>query len=76
MIFRSDWDGGGGVEGFEEVRRLPPITARLLQEGFTEQQIAAMWGGNLLRLVDEAQRVAREMAATAEAAQPSSMPTP
>lgn len=74
--FGADWDGGGGVEGFEDVTRLPRVTARLLQEGFTEPQIAAMWGGNLLRLVDEAQRVAREMAATAEAAQPSSMPTP
>jgi membrane dipeptidase len=74
--FGADWDGGGGVEGFEDVTRLPRVTARLLQEGFTEPQIAAMWGGNLLRLVDEAQRVARAMAATAEAAQPSSMPTP
>src|SRR5690606_37803862 len=49
--FGADWDGGGGVAGFEDVTRLPRITARLLQEGFTEEQIAAMWSGNLLRVI-------------------------
>jgi len=63
--FGADWDGGGGVQGMEDVSLLPKITARLLQEGFTEAQIAAMWGGNLLRVVGEAQRVAAGMAAAA-----------
>jgi membrane dipeptidase len=62
--FGADWDGGGGVVGLEDVSQLPKITARLLQEGYTEPQIAAMWGGNMLRVIGEAQRVAREMAAT------------
>jgi membrane dipeptidase len=64
--FGADWDGGGGVQGMEDVSLLPKVTARLLQEGFTEAQVAAMWGGNLLRVVGEAQRVAAEMAAAAE----------
>lgn len=59
--FGADWDGGGGVEGMEDVTRLPRITARLLEEGFTEAQIEAMWGGNLLRLMEEVQRVGREL---------------
>lgn len=61
--FGADWDGGGGVVGFEDVSQLPKVTARLLQEGYTEAQVAAMWGGNMLRVIAEAQRVAREMAA-------------
>jgi membrane dipeptidase len=52
------------------VSLLPKITARLLQEGFNEAQIAAMWGGNLLRVIGDAQRVAREMAAAAAINQP------
>jgi membrane dipeptidase len=59
--FGADWDGGGGVAGLEDVSMLPKITARLLEEGFTEEQIADMWGGNLLRVIGEAQRVAREL---------------
>jgi membrane dipeptidase len=68
--FGADWDGGGGVAGMEDVSTLPKVTARLLQEGYTEQQIAAMWGGNLLRVIGEAQSVAREMAAAAAVARP------
>lgn len=66
--FGADWDGGGGVAGLEDVSMLPRITARLLQEGFTEAQVTAMWGGNLLRVIGEAQRVGAEL--TAAAAKP------
>ncbi len=58
--FGADWDGGGGVAGFEDVSQLPKLTARLLQEGYTEAQVADMWGGNLLRLIGTVQRLARE----------------
>jgi membrane dipeptidase len=59
--FGADWDGGGGVVGMEDVTALPRITARLLQEGYTEAQIGAMWSGNLLRVLGEAQRIGREL---------------
>ncbi len=59
--FGADWDGGGGVVGMEDVTALPKITARLLQEGYTEQQIGQMWSGNLLRVLGEAQRIGREL---------------
>jgi membrane dipeptidase len=67
--FGADWDGGGGVAGLEDVSMLPKITARLLQEGFTEAQITAMWGGNMLRVIGDAQRVAQELAAAATVAE-------
>ena len=50
-----DWDGGGGVEGMQSVADLPKITAWLLRKGYSEQQIAGIWGGNLLRVMRQAQ---------------------
>lgn len=59
--FGADWDGGGGVAGYEDVSLLPKLTARLLAEGYTEKQLEAMWSGNLLRVLGEAQRIGREL---------------
>lgn len=50
-----DWDGGGGVEGMRDVSDLPKITAWLLRKGYTEKQIADIWGGNALRVMQQAQ---------------------
>jgi membrane dipeptidase len=65
--FGADWDGGGGVIGMEDISALPKITQRLLDAGYTEEQIAGIWGGNLLRVLGEAQRVGRELRAQAAA---------
>jgi membrane dipeptidase len=62
--FGADWDGGGGVTGLEDVSQLPKITERLLKEGYTEQQITNIWGGNLLRVIGEAQALAQDPPAT------------
>ena len=58
----ADWDGGGGVEGLEDVSKVPRITARLRKEGFPDQQVAKIMGGNTLRVLGEASRVARSNA--------------
>ncbi len=50
-----DWDGGGGLADLQDVSQLPKITAWLLRKGYSEQQIAAIWGGNLLRVMQQAQ---------------------
>jgi membrane dipeptidase len=47
----ADWDGGGGVTGMEDVAALPQITQRLLQAGYTEQELANIWSGNVLRVL-------------------------
>lgn len=54
----ADWDGGGGVTGLEDVSSLQKITARLLREGYTDAQVEAIWGGNLLRVLRAAEQVA------------------
>ncbi|WP_321489636.1 dipeptidase [uncultured Hyphomonas sp.] len=51
----ADWDGGGGVTGMEDVSYLPKITERLLAEGYTEEDLAKIWGGNLLRVMRQAE---------------------
>lgn len=51
----ADWDGGGGVEGMEDVSFLPKVTERLLQEGYTEEDLKKIWGGNLMRVLREAE---------------------
>lgn len=59
----ADWDGGGGVIGMNEVSAFPKITERLLAEGYTEDDLAKIWGGNLLRLLGEAEAYAAGLAA-------------
>jgi membrane dipeptidase len=53
--FGADWDGGGGVEGMRDVSALPKVTARLLQEGYSEADLQKMWSGNVLRLLKAAE---------------------
>jgi membrane dipeptidase len=61
--FGADWDGGGGVAGLEDISQLPKLTQWLVDRGYTEQQIANIWGGNVLRVVEAAARVAQELQA-------------
>lgn len=55
-----DWDGGGGVIGLEDVSDLPKITAWLQREGYSDAQIEAIWSGNLLRVMRQAQQYAAD----------------
>lgn len=55
----ADFDGGGGVIGFEDARDYPKITDRLLAEGFSRDDIQKIWSGNVLRLLRAAEAQAR-----------------
>jgi membrane dipeptidase len=59
----ADWDGGGGVTEFEDIADLPKVTARLKAAGYSDEDVAAIWGGNVLRVVDQAQAWAAKAAA-------------
>ena len=54
VCFSGDWDGGGGVKGFEDISALPLVTARLKAAGYSDDDLAKMWGGNILRIVEAA----------------------
>ena len=57
----SDFDGGGGVEGWNDASETLNVTLELVRRGYTEEEIAKLWGGNLLRVLREVERVAGEM---------------
>jgi membrane dipeptidase len=46
-----DWDGGGGVTGMEDIASLPKITAARKKAGYSDADIAKIWGGNVLRVM-------------------------
>jgi membrane dipeptidase len=55
----ADWDGGAGLEGFDKIEDLPKVTERLLQAGYSEAEINKILGGNVLRLLGQAEAYAR-----------------
>jgi len=46
----SDFDGGGGIEGWDSAADTFNVTLELVRRGYSEQDIAKLWGGNLLRV--------------------------
>jgi membrane dipeptidase len=59
----SDFDGGGGVTGWEDASETFNVTLELVRRGYTEEEISKLWSGNLFRVLDEVQAVAAEMQA-------------
>lgn len=59
----SDFDGGGGVEGWNDASETFNVTAELVRRGYTEAEIGQLWSGNLLRVLDDVQRIAAEIQA-------------
>lgn len=55
----SDFDGGGGVEGWADASETFNVTLELVKRGYSEEDIAKLWGGNLLRVLDKVQEFAR-----------------
>jgi membrane dipeptidase len=53
-----DWDGGGGLIGMPDVSGLPRITAALKAAGYSDAEVEKIWSGNLLRVMEQAQRLA------------------
>jgi membrane dipeptidase len=56
VCFGADWDGGGGLEGIEDIAALPKVTARLRSAGYSETDLAKMWSGNVLRILRAAEQ--------------------
>ena len=54
----SDFDGGGGVDGWNGADETFNVTLELVRRGYTEEQIGKLWSGNLLRVMDEVQKIA------------------
>jgi membrane dipeptidase len=59
----SDFDGGGGVDGWNDASETFNVTLELVRRGYTEEEIGKLWSGNLLRVLDEVQAVAEKLQA-------------
>jgi membrane dipeptidase len=57
----SDFDGGGGVEGWNDASETFNVTLELVRRGYSEEDIHMLWGGNLLRVWRDVERVAQEL---------------
>lgn len=58
----SDFDGGGGIEGWSDASETFNVTLELVKRGYTEEEIAKLWSGNLLRVLDEVQAISEQLA--------------
>jgi membrane dipeptidase len=47
----GDWDGGGGVDGMQDISALPKVTARLQAAGYSDSDLDKIWSGNVLRIL-------------------------
>ena len=57
----SDFDGGGGIVGWKDASETMNVTAALRERGYSESEIEKLWGGNLLRVLDEVQAIASKL---------------
>ena len=56
----SDFDGGGGIEGWSDASETFNVTLELVKRGYTEKEIEMLWSGNLLRVLDDVEAVAKK----------------
>lgn len=56
----GDFDGGGGVQGWDGAADTPNVTAALLQRGYSAEDLEKLWSGNLLRVMTRVQEQARQ----------------
>ena len=54
----SDFDGGGGVVGWNDASETLNVTLELVRRGYSEDEIGKLWGGNLLRVLREVELAA------------------
>ena len=62
----SDFDGGGGIKGWNDASETFNVTLELVRRGYTEKEIEQLWSGNLLRVLDEVQNIAKEIQANSK----------
>jgi membrane dipeptidase len=55
----GDFDGGGGIDGYNSIADFPAVTERLLKAGYSKGDISKIWGGNVLRVLRETQAYAQ-----------------
>jgi len=57
----SDFDGGGGIDGWNSAAEAFNVTEELVRRGYTEEQIGKLWSGNLLRVWGQVEKVGQKL---------------
>ncbi len=57
----TDFDGGGGIEGFDNHAEALNVTIELVRRGYTEEQIKKIWGENLMRVWKEVENISSRL---------------
>jgi membrane dipeptidase len=60
----SDFDGGGGIDGYNCTSEAINVTIELVRRGHTEKQIGQLWGGNVLRVMEDVEKAAKKIQST------------
>ncbi|MEM9379054.1 MAG: membrane dipeptidase [Planctomycetota bacterium] len=64
VAISSDFDGGGGIEGWRDASETFHVTLELVRRGYDEDAIRKIWSGNTLRVWREVEEVAKRLSAT------------
>jgi membrane dipeptidase len=57
----TDFDGGGGIENLMDVSQMKNLTIEMVRRGYTKKEIEKIWGGNIMRVFSEVERVKSEI---------------
>ena len=57
----SDFDGGGGIEGWSNASETLNVTKELVNRGYKEEEIKKIWGDNLLRVMEEVENISQKL---------------
>jgi len=55
----TDFDGGGGVDGCKTASEMKNITIELLRRGYSKKDITKIWGGNVMRVLQKVEDLAK-----------------
>ena len=62
----SSFNGGDGIDGWDQAEDLSPVTRELVRRVYTAEQIGKLWNGNFLRVMDDVQKYAAGLKSRAQ----------
>jgi membrane dipeptidase len=68
----TDFDGGGGLADCDDVSQMFRVTEELVRRGHPEQEIAKIWGGNIMRVFRRVSAVSRDLSSRESSSHPGS----